>query len=63
MTQRQFNNEITKWEKEIKRLEHRAALLRRVKHGDAKLKKVEVDGYWVRRHYVDPHDRYIEART
>lgn len=52
MTQHQFD-------KEILRLVARAELLRSAKRGDAKLRKVSVVGHWVRKHYVNPHDRLI----
>lgn len=55
MTQKEF-------EKEINRLTRRIELLRQAARGDAKLRKVDVKGHWVSKHYVNPHERYIAPR-
>lgn len=47
------------WDSEFARLQRRLEKIAALKRGDATIKKVSVGGGWVRRHYRDPHTRYL----
>jgi len=52
----------TQFDKEIARLLRRVSLLRSARSGDVKLRRTVVKGHYVRRHWVEEHERFISPR-
>lgn len=48
-----------RWEKELKRIKARMERIALAQIGSADVKKVTVDGGWVKRHYRKPHSRVV----
>lgn len=51
------------WAKELKRLRRRAEKIAALQRGEASIKKVEVKGVWVKRHFRHKHDRLLIQLT
>lgn len=51
------------WTREWKRLQRRAEKIAALKRGEASIKKVKVEGVWVKRHYRRKHDRLLIQLT
>lgn len=48
---------------EQERLRRRRDRLIALKNGDRSVKKIRVEGHWVKRHWVGDHDRIITAKV
>lgn len=51
------------WDEELRRLRRRANRIVALQRGEAQIKKVKVQGVWVKRHFRRNHDRLLIQLT
>lgn len=52
-----------RWQEELLRLQRRAEKIAALRRGEASIKKVTVEGTWVKRHFRHQHDRLLIQLT